>query len=49
LISTRRHGREQLVTAEPATLISVEGYLADYEKLWHQRFDALETLLNKRG
>lgn len=49
LISKRKHGREQLVTAEPATLISIEGYLADYEKLWHQRFDALETLLNKRG
>lgn len=47
LISKRKKGRQQLVSARPATLKSIEKYLADYEKLWNKRFDMLEDLLNK--
>jgi DNA-binding transcriptional ArsR family regulator len=49
LISKRREGRQHIISAEPATLKSVEEYLVQYEKLWNKRFDALEELLNKKG
>ena len=49
LITKHRHGRQQLVIAEPQTLKSVEDYLHQYEKLWNKRFDALEELLSKEG
>ncbi|HUD07157.1 MAG TPA: metalloregulator ArsR/SmtB family transcription factor [Candidatus Saccharimonadales bacterium] len=49
LISKRRSGRKQFVTAEPAALKSVRDYLDQYEKLWNVRFDALEELLKEEG
>jgi DNA-binding transcriptional ArsR family regulator len=49
LIRKRKKGRQQLVTVNPAVLKSVEDYLVRYEKLWNQRFDSLEELLNKQG
>jgi len=49
LISKRKKGRQQLVIAQPATLKTIEDYLNEHERLWNQRFDALEELLNKKG
>lgn len=49
LIQKRQEGRQQLITATPATLKSVQDYVAQYEKLWNERFDALEIYLKKEG
>jgi DNA-binding transcriptional ArsR family regulator len=49
LISKRKKGRQQLVIARTDTLKSVEDYLIQHERLWNQRFDILEQLLNKKG
>lgn len=49
LIQKRQHGRQQLINATPATLKTVQDYVAQYEKLWNKRFDALETYLKKEG
>lgn len=49
LISKRKKGRQQLVIAQPATLKTIEDYLNEHERLWNQRFDALEELLDKKG
>lgn len=47
LISKRRQGRQQLVSAEASALKDVQEYLAQYEVLWNKRFDNLEKLLNR--
>jgi DNA-binding transcriptional ArsR family regulator len=47
LISRRKNGRQQLVIARPKALKNIEEYLAEYEEIWDNRFDALEDLLNK--
>lgn len=49
LISNRRKGRQHIVTAEPTTLITVQEYLVQYEKLWEKRLDSLEELLKKEA
>jgi DNA-binding transcriptional ArsR family regulator len=49
LITRRRDGKQYMVTAKPEALKDVQKYLAQYEKLWNARFDALEELLNKKG
>ena len=49
LITKRKKGRAQLVSAQTATLKSVEDYLQQYEQLWNKRFDALDELLTKKG
>jgi len=48
LVSKRKQGRQQYVRANPSTLKTINDYLADYEKLWDSRLDALEELLNGR-
>jgi DNA-binding transcriptional ArsR family regulator len=47
LISKRRLGRQQLVSATPLTLRGVQDYLEQYEQLWNKRFDALDNYLKK--
>lgn len=47
LITKRRNGRQHIVTAQPASLKSVQDYLGQYEKLWNKRLDDLEELLSK--
>ena len=49
LIQKHQSGRQQLISATPATLKSVQDYLAQYEQLWNERFDALETYLKKES
>jgi DNA-binding transcriptional ArsR family regulator len=49
LIQKRQHGRQQFIKATPATLKSVQDYVAQYERLWNKRFDALETYLKKEN
>ncbi|HEX6416667.1 MAG TPA: metalloregulator ArsR/SmtB family transcription factor [Candidatus Saccharimonadales bacterium] len=47
LITKRKRGKEQLVTISPAALKQADDYIEQYAVLWNDRFDRLETLLNK--
>lgn len=47
LVTKRRQGREQYVTMIPSTVKTAEEVLAHYQKIWEQRFDNLDTYLNK--
>ncbi|HET7060129.1 MAG TPA: metalloregulator ArsR/SmtB family transcription factor [Candidatus Saccharimonadales bacterium] len=47
LVIKRRRGKQQLVRAAPQTLGEAEKYLESYRRLWEDRFDALDELLNK--
>jgi len=47
LIIKRRQGKQQVVQLAPATFKDAAEYLQWYQKLWEQRFDALENYLNK--
>jgi len=47
LITKRKQGKEQLVTISPAALKQADDYIEQYASLWNDRFDRLETLLNK--
>lgn len=49
LITKRKQGKEQLVTISPAALKQADSYLDQYASLWSDRFDRLDTLLNKKG
>ncbi len=45
LIIKRRRGKEQVIQLHSAAFRDATTYLRDYEKLWNDRFDALETYL----
>ena len=45
LVGKRRHGREQVVHAEVATLRRAAGLLAEYEQLWRHRVRGIEQIL----
>ncbi len=45
LVTKQRHGREQLVQANPATVRRVAALLDAYEQLWIQRTDAIAGIL----
>ena len=47
LVVKRRQGKQQLVTRAPATIKDATNFLEYYQKLWDDRFDALEEYLNK--
>ena len=47
LVVKRRQGKQQLVTMAPATIKDATNFLEYYQKLWDDRFDALEEYLNK--
>jgi DNA-binding transcriptional ArsR family regulator len=47
LITKRKQGKEQLVTISPAALKQADDYIEQYTSLWNDRFDRLETFLNK--
>ena len=47
LITKRKQGKEQLVTISPAALKQADDYIEQYASLWNDRFDRLETFLNK--
>jgi DNA-binding transcriptional ArsR family regulator len=46
LIVKRRRGKEQVVTLSPVAFRDASSYLRQYEKLWNDRFDRLETYLS---
>jgi DNA-binding transcriptional ArsR family regulator len=45
LITKKRRGKEQIVSAVPLTLKQAEDYLSNYKALWEERYDQLEKLL----
>lgn len=47
LIIKRRQGKERIVSLEPAAMIEAAEYLRQYEQLWSERFDRLETFLKE--
>jgi DNA-binding transcriptional ArsR family regulator len=47
LVTKERTGKEKVVHVVPATLKAAEAHLSEYEKLWAERFDSLEALLNQ--
>lgn len=49
LISKRRRGKEQVISANPGTMTLAAAHLQGYERAWKERYDALEALLNKNG
>ena len=46
LVSKRRHGREQLVSGNPATLRDAAALLDALEQTWRHRLDAIDDLLS---
>lgn len=48
LVTKTRHGRTQVVTANPATLVQTAQYLQQYERLWSERYDVLDTLIKEK-
>lgn len=47
LIQKRREGKEQIVTLVPATLAHAHKNIEKIERLWSERFRALDELLSK--
>jgi DNA-binding transcriptional ArsR family regulator len=45
LVSKRTHGRERIVTANPAMIARARTLLDQYEVLWRSRIDRLDALL----
>ncbi len=45
LITKRREGKQQIISVVPKTVEVAASHLGLYEKMWTERFDALETLL----
>jgi DNA-binding transcriptional ArsR family regulator len=48
LVIKERRGKEQVVSISPAALKDASEYLARYEALWNQRFDALDDILKEQ-
>lgn len=47
LIIKTRNGKEQIVSVNPQTISLATRHLSSYEKIWKDRFDRLEILLNE--
>lgn len=47
LVSKRREGKQQIISASPKTIAVATNYLEQYEKMWTTRFDSLEQVLKK--
>jgi DNA-binding transcriptional ArsR family regulator len=47
LVTKRRRGKEQIVIIVPSTFDVAREHLEQYAKLWVDRYDKLEILLNK--
>ena len=45
LVSKRTHGRERIVTANPAMIARARALLDQYEVLWRSRINRLDALL----
>jgi DNA-binding transcriptional ArsR family regulator len=47
LVRHRREGRETHYSAQPKALVPLVDWMSHYGVFWRDRFDRLETLLNK--
>jgi DNA-binding transcriptional ArsR family regulator len=47
LVRNRRDGRETHYSAQPLALVPLVDWMGHYGVFWSDRFDRLETLLNK--
>jgi DNA-binding transcriptional ArsR family regulator len=47
LITTRKVGREKFHFLNPEPLQNVDSWLAGYRRLWNERMDRLEDLINR--
>lgn len=47
LVTKKRRGKEQVVSAAPATVKDASAYLRRYEVMWNKRFNALEQYLKE--
>jgi DNA-binding transcriptional ArsR family regulator len=47
LVVKHRQGKQRIVALSPVALKDASDYLRHYERIWNDRFDAIETLLNK--
>jgi DNA-binding transcriptional ArsR family regulator len=47
LVSDRHHGRQTHYRAEPQALAPLIDWIGVYGAFWHDKFDRLETLLNR--
>jgi DNA-binding transcriptional ArsR family regulator len=45
LIAKHRSGKEKVVRIQPAAIEIAAAHISEYEKVWSDRFDALEKLL----
>lgn len=48
LVLKRKHGRTQVVAANPQTIAGAAEHLRRYEMMWDQRFDKMEQLLKEK-
>jgi DNA-binding transcriptional ArsR family regulator len=48
LVSQQRLGRRQIYRIVPEPLRHVYGWLAQYERFWHRKLDALGTYLGRK-
>jgi DNA-binding transcriptional ArsR family regulator len=48
LVSQQRLGRRQIYRIVPEPLRYVHGWLAQYERFWHRKLDALGTYLGRK-
>ena len=49
LVRKRRNGREQRVSCCTEAIERAQRVLADYERLWRDRFDRMSTILDGEG
>lgn len=49
LVTKRQHGRERIVSADPAQLARARSLLAALEELWRARFSRLDDVLADPG
>lgn len=47
LVEKRKNGKEQIVIINGASLEAANSYLQSYAKLWDERFNRLENMINK--
>ena len=47
LIRKRRQGKERIVSLEPAAMRQAAEYIKQYECLWNERFDRLDSFLKE--
>ena len=48
LVSKHRQGKLQVVRVVPETVKKAKKYIDAYERLWHDRFTALDALLSSK-